>query len=113
MRNNFASDECFNTTFFQQRDLLSISQIGICLVFDDASLALDCCLKQATQRVWLGTFLINLLDNWRCFLVALGGLLEPLDLHWSIGAVRVNALEPKRPFDGHFPIAKSGVWKYF
>jgi hypothetical protein len=54
---------------------------------------------------------VDLSDDGWGRLVAFCGLLEGFNLLRRIGTIRVDALDPQRPLDGHFPIAKSCVRK--
>ena len=49
---DFTSNESFDATFLEQRDLLEVAQFAVGLVFEEAGLAGDGGFVKAVQRDW-------------------------------------------------------------
>lgn len=79
------------------------------LVFDHGGLAVDGGREQTAQGIGSGALLVDLPDDRRRGLVALGGLLERLDLLRRVGTAGLDSLAPQRPLDRHLPVAEGGI----
>ena len=108
---HLAAQERLDATFFQQRHLLGVAQVGVGLVFDHGRLAVDGRLEQTVQRVGLDLPVLWIfLMTGGASSAALGRRpLSALISFGRVGSVRVDALEPQRPLDRHLPVAEGGV----
>jgi hypothetical protein len=53
VRQRFAANECFDSALFEERYLFGVAQIGIWLVLDNRSLAINCYLVPAAKGIGL------------------------------------------------------------